>query len=89
MSDLRSGVYSQTQEVLHLPGFFLNRFLKETTQEDARNKNWTMERLQHGTFRLRYSPTGEQIQNGRTADEIPRDPITLCFCFDFIVKVSA
>ncbi len=28
------------------------------------------------TLRLGYSPTGEQMQNGRTADEIPRDPIT-------------
>ncbi len=27
MSDLRSGVKSQTQEVLHLPGIFLNCFL--------------------------------------------------------------
>ncbi len=76
MSDLRSGVESQTQELLHLPGIFLNCFLKETSQEDGRNKNWTMQRLLHGTLRLRYSPTGEKIQNGRTADEIPRDPIT-------------
>ncbi len=41
MSDLRSGVQSQTQEVLHLPGVFLNRFLKETSQENGRTKNWT------------------------------------------------
>ncbi len=39
MSDLRSGVQSQSQEVLHLPGVFLNCFLKETSQEDGRNKN--------------------------------------------------
>ncbi len=32
-----------------------------------------MKRLLHGTLRLRNSPTGEQIQNGRPKDEIPRD----------------
>ncbi len=74
MSNLRSRVLSQ--EVLHLPGVFLNCFLKETSQEDRRNKNWTMQRLLHRTFRLRHSPTGEQIQNGRTADEIIREPIS-------------
>ncbi len=53
------------------------RWMKfKETQDDGRNKNWTMQRLLHGTLRLRYSPTGEQIQNGRTADAIPRDPIT-------------
>ncbi len=67
MSDLRSGVLSQIQEVLHLPGVFLNCFLKETSQEDGRNKNWTMQRLLHRTLRFRCSPTGEQIQNGRMA----------------------
>ncbi len=47
-----------------------------------------MQRLLHGPLRLRYSPTGEQIQNGRTADEIPWAPITpwcgpplFCPCF--------
>ncbi len=60
----------------------------QTSQEDERNKNWTMKRLLHGTLRLRNSPTSEQIQNGRTTDEIQRDPITpwcgpplFCPCF--------
>ncbi len=35
MSDLRCGVLSQTQEVLHLLGVFLNSFLKDTSQEDG------------------------------------------------------
>ncbi len=35
-----------------------------------------MKRLLNGTLCLKNSPTGEQIQNGRTTDEIPRDPIT-------------
>ncbi len=35
---VRSGVSSQTQEVLHLPGVFLNCFLKETSQDDRRKK---------------------------------------------------
>ncbi len=92
MSDLRSGV-------LHLPGVFWNSFLKETSQQDGRNKNWTMKRLLHGTLRLRYSPTGEQIQNGRPTDEIQRDPITpwcgpppFCPCFSLaetsVLKIS-
>ncbi len=34
-----------------------------------------MKRLLHGTMWLRNSPTGEQIQTGRTTDEIQRDPI--------------
>ncbi len=76
MSGLRSGFSSQTQDVLYLPGVSWNRFLKETAQEDVRNKNCTMKRLLHGTLRLRNSPTSEQIQNGRTTDEIPRDPIS-------------
>ncbi len=46
-------------------GSFLKLFPKETAQEDGRNKNWTMQRLLHGILRLRYTPTGEQIQNGR------------------------
>ncbi len=88
MSDLRSDVSSQTQEVLYLPGVFLNCFLKETSRQDERNKNCTMQRLLHGTLRLRYSPTVEQIQNGRTVDEIHRDPITLfCPCF-FLAETS-
>ncbi len=70
MRDLRSGVKSQTQEVLHLPGVFGNRFLKETSQQDGRTKNWTMKRLLHGTLRLKNSLTGEQILNGRPTDEI-------------------
>ncbi len=80
-------------------GSFLKLFLKETSQEDGKNKNWTMQRLLHVTLRLRYSPTGEQIQNGRTADEIPRDPITpwcgpplFCPCFSLsetsVLKIS-
>ncbi len=78
---------------------FTGSFLKETSQEDRRNKNWTLQRLLHGTLRLRYSPTGEKIQNGRTADEIPRDPITpwcspplVCPCFSLaetsVLKIS-
>ncbi len=43
--------------------FFLNCFLKETSQEDRRIKNWTMQRLLHRTLRLRYSPTGERRMN--------------------------
>ncbi len=35
-----------------------------------------MKRLLHGTLRLRNSPKGEQIQNGRLTDEIPWDTIT-------------
>ncbi len=73
---------------MHLPGVFLNCFLQEASQEDGRNKNWTMQWLLNGTLRLRCSPNGEQIQNGRTADEIPKDPITprcgpslFCPCF--------
>ncbi len=75
-------------------GSFLKLFLKETSQADGRNKNWTMQRLLHGTLRLRYCPNGEQIQNGRTADEIPRDPITpwcgpqlFCPCFSLAETV--
>ncbi len=33
-----------------------------------------MKWLLQGTLRLRYSLTGEQIQNGRTVDEISSDP---------------
>ncbi len=77
MSDFRCSVKSQTQEVLHLPGVFLNCFLQETSQEDGRTKNWTMKRQLHGTLRLRNYPTGEQIQNGRPTDEMTGDPITL------------
>ncbi len=80
-------------------GSCLILYLKKTSQEDGRNKNWTMQRLLHGTLRLRYSPTGEQLQNGRTADEIPRDPITpwcgpplFCPCFSLaetsVLKIS-
>ncbi len=63
-------------------------FLRKLHKRTEKNKNWTMKRLLHGTLRLKYSPTGEQIQNGRTADEISRDPITpwcgsplFCPCF--------
>ncbi len=73
---------------------FTGSFLKETSQGDGRNKNWTMQRLLHRTLRFRCSPTGEQIQNGRMADEIPRDPITpwcgpplFCPCF-FLAETS-
>ncbi len=76
MSDLRSGVESQTQKLLHLPGIFLNCFLKETSQEDGRIKNWTMKRQLRGTLRLKNSPTGEQIQKRQPTDEMTRDPIT-------------
>ncbi len=68
MSDLRCGVQSQTQEVRHLPGVF-----KKTSQQDGRTKNWTMKRLLDGALRLKNSPTGEQIQNGRPTDEVTRD----------------
>ncbi len=88
MSDLRSGVKSQIQEVLHLPGVFLICFLQETSQQDGRIKNCTMERQLHGTLRLRNSPTCDQVQNGRPTDELTRDPITpwygpplFCPCF--------
>ncbi len=37
-----------------------------------------MKRLLYGTLRIRNSPTGEQIRNGRTTDEIQCDPITPC-----------
>ncbi len=37
-----------------------------------------MKRLLHGTLQLRNSPAGEQIQNGRTTDEISRDPRPPC-----------
>ncbi len=71
----------------------------ETSQKDRRNKNWAMKRLLHGTLRLKKSPTGEQIQNGRPTDETPRDPITpwcgpplLCLCFSLaetsVLKIS-
>ncbi len=53
-------------------GILGNRFLKETLQLDGRTKNWIMKRLLHGTLRLKNSPTGEQIQNGRPTDEITR-----------------
>ncbi len=76
MSDLRSGVSSQTQEVLHLPGVFLNCFFQETSQEDGRIKNWKMKRQLHGTLWLKNSPNGEQIQKRRPTDEMTRDPIT-------------
>ncbi len=36
-----------------------------------------MKRLQRGILRLRNSPTGAFIQNGRPADEITADKITL------------
>ncbi len=78
---------------------FTGSFLKETSQEDGRNKNWTMQRLLHRSLRLRKFPTGEQIQSSRTADEIPRDPITpwcgpplFCPCFSLaetsVLKIS-
>ncbi len=35
-----------------------------------------MKRLLQGTLRLKNSPIGEQIQNGRATDEIRRDIIT-------------
>ncbi len=64
------------------------KIFQYTSNWHGRNKNWTMQRLLHRTLRFRYSPTGEQIQNGRTADEIPSDPITpwcgpplFCPCF--------
>ncbi len=37
--------------------------------------NWTMKRLLHGTLRLRDSPTGEQIRNGRPTDEKPNNSL--------------
>ncbi len=52
------------------------RIIKETSQEDGRTSYRTMRRLLHGTLLLRNFPTSEQIQNGRRADEVPRDPIT-------------
>ncbi len=56
-------------------------------------------RLLLGTLRIRDSPTGEQTQNGRTTDEIQRDPITplcgpplFCPCFSLaatsVLKIS-
>ncbi len=80
-------------------GVFWNRFLKETSQQDGRTKNWTMKRQLHATLRLKNSPTGEQIQNGRPTDEITRDPITplcgpplFCPCFSLaepsVLKIS-
>ncbi len=70
-------------------GSFSNRFLKEISQVDGRTKHWIMKRLLHGTLRLGSSPTGEQIQNGRPADEITRNKITLwcgkaLFCLKFL-----
>ncbi len=54
-----------------------------------------MKRLLHVTLRLKNSSTGEQIQNGRPTDEIPRDPITpplFCPCFSLaetsMLKIS-
>ncbi len=55
---------------------FLKSFSLRSPEVDGRTKDWITKRLLHGTLRLRNSPTGEQIQNGRTMDEIPRDPIT-------------
>ncbi len=40
-----------------------------------------MKRLLRGTLRHRNSPTGEEIQNGRPTDEIPKDPPLFCPCF--------
>ncbi len=80
-------------------GALWNSFLKETSKEDGRTKNWTVKSLLHGTLWFRNSPTGEQIQNGRTTDEITRDPITpwcgppsFCPCFSLaetsVLKIS-
>ncbi len=59
---------------------FCNLFLKETSQVDGRTKN----RPLHGTLRLKNSPTGEKIQNGRRGVKLqetqwPLDVAQNCF----------
>ncbi len=79
-----------------LKEFCINRdfsgivFLRKLHKRTEEIRTGQSKRLLYGTLRLRNSPTCEQIQNGRSTDEIPRDPITpwcgppqSCPCFSF------
>ncbi len=73
-------------------GGFRNRFLKETSQKDGIPKNMIMKRPLHGTLRLRNSPTGEQIQNGRRRvklqeAQLPLDVAQNCFVLVFPLQL--
>ncbi len=73
-------------------GSFWKRFLKETSKVDGRTKNRLMKRPLCGTLRLRNSPTGEQIQNGRRRVKLQETQILLdvaqnCFLLVFPLQL--
>ncbi len=62
-------------------GFFWNCFLRETSQEDGINKNWTMKKLLHGKMSLRNSPTDDEWNSKRPNNSLLWLATNLCLFF--------
>ncbi len=73
MSDLRSGVLSQTQDILHYLGVSGTVLFKKPQKWTGELRTGQRKGHFHGLLRHRNCPTGESIQDSRPKDKSARD----------------